>query len=125
MPQIKEQTAAEIRTPYFGDGLDGILNARQAVLSGILNGIDREFFDPAADPALPARFDVNAAWEVGVIFCNGHNLPNLYIGSACNNLQGLASYINMAYNKIVGIGMSLNLLDFANNDFFKVLYQKK
>ena len=55
---VSPSYAAEIRTPYFGDGLDGVLNARQAVLSGIINGIDRDFFDPENDPALPACFTV-------------------------------------------------------------------
>jgi len=48
--------AAEIRTPYFAEGLEGILNARAKSLTGILNGIDREFFNPETDPALPARY---------------------------------------------------------------------
>jgi len=48
--------AAEIRTPYFAEGLEGILNARAKSLTGILNGIDRDFFNPETDPALPARY---------------------------------------------------------------------
>ena len=48
----------EIRYPYFGEGLEGILNARSAELSGILNGIDTKFFNPKTDKALPARFSV-------------------------------------------------------------------
>ncbi len=54
---VSPSYASEIRTPYYGEGLDGVLNERQNVLTGILNGIDREFFNPHSDPALPARFD--------------------------------------------------------------------
>ena len=32
--------AREIQTPEYGFGMDGILRARSAVLSGILNGVD-------------------------------------------------------------------------------------
>ena len=53
---VSPSYAAEIRMPYYGEGLDGVLNARQAVLSGIINGIDRSFFDPETDPVLPARY---------------------------------------------------------------------
>ncbi len=48
--------AREILTPEFGMGLEGILGARRGVLSGILNGIDTEVWDPAADAALAAPY---------------------------------------------------------------------
>jgi len=51
--------AAEICTPEGGMGLDGLLRARGAALSGILNGIDTAVWDPARDPALPAPFSVH------------------------------------------------------------------
>ncbi len=49
--------AEEIRTPAFGMGLDGLLRHRANVLSGITNGIDTRYWDPAADPCLPVPFD--------------------------------------------------------------------
>jgi starch synthase len=55
--------AAEIRTPQGGMGLDGLLRARADVLSGILNGIDNAVWDPARDPYLAARFDVDRLTE--------------------------------------------------------------
>ena len=35
---VSPSYAWEIRTPYFSEGLDGILNARAGDLSGIING---------------------------------------------------------------------------------------
>jgi starch synthase len=49
--------AKEIMHPFFGMGMEGILRARQDDLSGILNGIEPEDFDPESDPALPSHFD--------------------------------------------------------------------
>ena len=49
--------AAEIMTPDGGLGLGGLLQARAAVVSGILNGIDEAVWNPATDPFLPAPFD--------------------------------------------------------------------
>jgi starch synthase len=49
--------AAEITTPEGGMGLDGLLRARSAVLSGILNGIDVDVWNPATDPHLAANYD--------------------------------------------------------------------
>ncbi|MBI3318439.1 MAG: glycogen synthase [Candidatus Omnitrophica bacterium] len=49
--------AREIQNPDFGEGLDGILRVRSSELTGILNGIDVESWDPSKDRSLPARFD--------------------------------------------------------------------
>jgi starch synthase len=55
--------AREIQTPYYGCGLQGVLAERQAVLSGIVNGIDVEAWDPGRDPHLPAHFDAATVRE--------------------------------------------------------------
>jgi starch synthase len=51
--------AREIRTAEYGEGLDGLLHARQHRLAGILNGVDTAVFNPATDPHLAARYDVD------------------------------------------------------------------
>jgi starch synthase len=50
--------AAEICTPAFGYGLDGLLLSRQYKLHGILNGIDTAVWNPSTDPHLPAHFSM-------------------------------------------------------------------
>jgi starch synthase len=52
--------AREILTPRFGMGMDGVLNERVAVLRGIVNGIDLDVWDPATDPYLPRKYDINS-----------------------------------------------------------------
>ena len=53
---VSPSYAEEIKTPYYAEGLEGILNARSAELSGIVNGIDTKVFNPNADPLIPARY---------------------------------------------------------------------
>lgn len=56
---VSERYAEEILTPEFGERLDGLLRERRADLSGITNGIDTKFFDPAHDANIPARYDAD------------------------------------------------------------------
>jgi len=48
--------AAEILTPVFGCELDGVLRKYSGKLTGILNGIDTDSWDPGNDPSIPATF---------------------------------------------------------------------
>jgi len=49
----------EILTPEYGCGLDEFLQLRKDTVSGILNGIDTESFNPAEDPALGVNYDAS------------------------------------------------------------------
>ena len=48
--------AAEIATPEFGHGLDGVIRGRAGHVSGILNGVDGAVWNPEKDTGLPARY---------------------------------------------------------------------
>ena len=48
--------AEEIRTPEFAYGLEGLLNHRGEHLSGILNGINYEEWNPETDPHLTKNY---------------------------------------------------------------------
>lgn len=49
--------AREIQTPDLGEGLSRDLRRRGTALSGILNGLDLEVWDPRGDPFLAHPFD--------------------------------------------------------------------
>ncbi len=50
--------AREILTPEFGCGLETFLQARADRITGILNGLDTQSWDPAHDPEIPHPFGV-------------------------------------------------------------------
>ncbi len=52
--------AREILTPQYGMGLEGVLQSRTAILSGILNGIDTGMWDPSHDPALARSYNARS-----------------------------------------------------------------
>jgi starch synthase len=51
--------AQEIQRPEYGSGLDGVIRARAHALTGIVNGIDPDEWNPTTDPYLPAPFSID------------------------------------------------------------------
>ena len=55
---VSNSYAEEIKMPFYGEKLDGLMNARSNCLSGIVNGIDYEDFNPATDPHIARNYSV-------------------------------------------------------------------
>ena len=55
--------ADEICTMQFGERLEGLFNSRRYKLSGIINGIDRDDFNPAKDKAIAANYDEKSVFD--------------------------------------------------------------
>jgi starch synthase len=64
---VSPRYAREILTPEYGCGLDGLLRHRVEALSGILNGINAEAWNPTSDRRLAAPF--SAADPAGKADC--------------------------------------------------------
>jgi len=56
---VSPNYAVEIQGKEFGCGLEGLLAERADRLSGIINGIDEDAWNPATDPHLPAHYDAD------------------------------------------------------------------
>ena len=52
--------AQELRTPFYGRGLDGVINQQREKIEGILNGIDMDLYDPATHTGLASNFSVKS-----------------------------------------------------------------
>ena len=51
--------ALEIQTPEFGYGLEGLLSHKHEILSGIINGMDLDQWNPETDTCISEPYDVN------------------------------------------------------------------
>jgi len=56
---VSPSYASEILTPEFGCGLENFLRMRSNSLSGFLNGLDEDFWDPATDKTLDVNFNAD------------------------------------------------------------------
>ena len=54
---VSETYADEIKTPFYGEALDGLLRARSGVLRGIVNGIDYDEYNPETDKYITHPFN--------------------------------------------------------------------
>ncbi|MDP4145539.1 MAG: glycogen synthase GlgA [Bacillota bacterium] len=54
---VSNTYAEEIKTPAYGEKLEGLLSGRDWDLWGIVNGIDYEMFNPKTDKCLFSNFD--------------------------------------------------------------------
>jgi starch synthase len=53
---VSEGYAREMQTPEYGWGLEGVVRERTGSLSGILNGVDYQEWNPESDPHLAANY---------------------------------------------------------------------
>lgn len=54
---VSETYAGEIQTSYYGEGLDGLMRARNNCLCGIVNGIDYEAYNPSKDKDITKTYN--------------------------------------------------------------------
>ena len=57
---VSKTYAEEIQTPFYGERLDGLMRARNNCLTGIVNGIDYDEYNPATDSFMEKNYDIKS-----------------------------------------------------------------
>lgn len=55
---VSKSYAEEIKMPFYGETLDGLMRARSNSLKGIVNGIDYDEYNPATDQFINNHYDL-------------------------------------------------------------------
>lgn len=56
---VSDTYANEIQTPFYGEGLNGLLSARHFDMQGIVNGIDYSVYNPQTDAKIYTNYDAS------------------------------------------------------------------
>jgi len=116
--------AREIQSEALGFGLDGLLRWRHDVLSGILNGIDTEEWNPATDPLIARQYDAKAldakienkrALQRSLVLAPEPGVPLLGVVSRLVPQKGLDLLANIA-DAIVALPAQLAVLGSGDSD---------
>lgn len=92
---VSRSYAQEIQDPYYGEGLEGILQKRSEDLLGIVNGIDYEDYNPATDKYIPVQYTLDNA-----------------IGAKGDNKEALQAELGLPVNRhIPMLGMVTRLVE--------------
>ncbi len=109
---VSPSYAEEILTPEYGAGLDEILRARAGRITGILNGIDYQVWNPAQDKFLAAPYDPQEGLE-SVLGARRKNKN--FLQDKLNLPPGekffLAAFIGRLDGQQKGLDLILNLIE--------------
>lgn len=116
---VSPNYAREIQTRAYGEGLDGILREHSGKLSGILNGIDTELYNPYKDVAIKAPYNAHrvntqkpinkAALQEQFGLPVDPNIPLIGIVSRLDHQKGF-DLVGESLHGILDLGVQLVLL---------------
>lgn len=108
--------AEEIMTDYFGEGLNHLLQSMSYKVSGILNGIDDQVYNPATDKKIAANYTPDQ-WAEGKAACKAAMQTEL--GLKLNPDIPLASMITRLVDQ-KGLDLLIRVLDEMLEDGLQV-----
>lgn len=101
---VSKTYVEEIKTSWYGEGLDGLLRWKSGNISGILNGIDYDEYNPETDNLIYNKFSINNIEQKYVNkrrlqrdlgLPERDNIPVISIISRLTNQKGIDLIINI------------------------------
>jgi len=110
--------AREILTPGYGYGLDSVLKAREDDLSGIINGIDYQVWNPERDCQIAANYSMDDF--SGKRKCKRHLLSKLFDGNIDFQSPVIGMVSRLSYQK--GLDLIAETIDLImENDLYLII----
>lgn len=105
---VSDTYAEEIKTPFYGESLEGLMCARAACLRGIVNGIDYDEYNPKTDSYIPFRYNART-----------------FRKEKCKNKKALQEELGLEVNdKIFMLGIVSRLTDQKGLDLVECVMEE-
>ncbi|MBU3134582.1 glycogen synthase GlgA [Clostridium gasigenes] len=102
---VSKSYAEEIKTPEYGEGLDGLIRYKQNILRGITNGIDYKEYDPKNDKFIFKQYSVDTLENKGI---NKEELQNRLGLTVNKNIPMIGMVSRLTHQK--GCDLIINML---------------
>lgn len=102
---VSNTYADEVKTPQYGEKLDGLLREKSFNIKGVLNGLDYDEYNPNKDPYIYKVYENNTIkdkqanklqLQKDLLLPINKDIPMLGLVSKLNNQKGLELIINIA-----------------------------
>lgn len=126
---VSETYSEEILHPYFSHGLDPVLAGLKFKLTGFLNGIDQNVYNPETDPAIPAHF--SATNKSGKAICKAELLKEFGLPEGNEPVIGIVTrlvshkgldLVKCVFEDMIHLGYKFTILGSGEKvyeDFFR------
>ena len=122
---VSPSYAEELKYPFYGEGLDWLFRRRESVMTGILNGIDTDEYDPKTDGMIEKRFSIGRL--TGKAACKATlqrelgleeapDAPLAVIIGRLTEQKGLA-LVKRVVDEVLGAGIQLAVLGTGDRDY--------
>lgn len=123
---VSNTYANEVKTPQYGEKLDGLLREKESNIKGVLNGLDYDEYNPRRDPNIYKVFDsedcikckqvnkLNLQRDLSLPI--NKDIPMLGVVSRLNNQKGLELIINIA-DKLLQHNIQLVILGTGDKQY--------
>ena len=124
---VSQKYSEEIQTPEYGEKLDALLRNRHDSLSGIVNGLDYEVWNPAIDQSIARNYDASniegkienkLALQRENYLPENPRIPLIGVVSRLSYQKGL-DMIAESVHEMIGLGAQFVLLGTGDDHYLK------
>jgi starch synthase len=127
---VSSTYAKEIQTPFYGEGLGGLLSSKSEKLYGIVNGIDDDLYNPKENKKIYQDYDLNSInqkvknklkLQEEICFTINENIPMIGIVTKLVKQKGLDLIVDKL-DELLSLDLQIVLLG-NGDEYYEDIFQ--